>query len=357
VAEGLLEVGLEIDPQPLGLWNNGRFRVSALYPHGKGASEKYAGDLLTVSNIDAFDSFRLWELWYEHHFMGEKLSLRFGQILADEEFTFTEAGGGFLNSAFGWPAFISANVINTGPAFFVAAPGARLRYEPTESFFIHAGVYDGDTFDDRDGDPHPTASGTRIHLSEDQGLYAMAEAGFRLNGGKENAGLPGVYKIGTWLHTGDFASNFDPDKTHSKNFGAYISAEQMICREEGDQGLWAFARAGVAPRDRSFFEFVTDFGLSCTGALPTRDEDVLGIGFVYARISRDIRRFERFDAEVNGTPYEAFSDHESVLEAFYSVQVNKWWTIQPDFQWIFNPGGTAAFSDAVVIGVRSAIVF
>jgi porin len=369
IYEGLLELGLTLDTEKRRWWKGGTLHTSALFPHGPGFSGKYVGDVLTVSNIEAYESFRLYQLWFEQK-IGEKFSLRMGQLLADDEFAFTEPGSYFMNSAFGWPAFISANTINTGPAFFVAAPGIRLRYEINDAFFAQAGVFDGDTFDSREGDPRVNASGTRIHLSDEQGLFAMAETGWRLNQGEGSTGLPGEYKLGAWAHTGDFDSNFedaagDPfvtsgrePKEHSGNFGIYVAAQQMLWREqpESAEGLYAFLRAGASPRDRSFFEFVVDGGFTCQGLIPTRNEDVFGMGAVYARVSRDVRRSERLDAAANGTSYRGFSDHETVLEAFYSVQITKWWTVQPDVQWIFDPGATGG-RDGLVLGLRTSFVF
>jgi porin len=369
IFEGLLEMGLDLDSKKLGLWEGGLLHVSSLYPHGSGLSREHVGDLLTLSNIDAYDSFRLYELWFQQSFFGDKFSVRVGQLLADDEFTYTGPGSYFLNSAFGWPAFISANTVNTGPAFFVAAPGIRLQYNFNETAFVRAGIYDGDSFDSPVGDPRINASGTHVHISDKQGFFAIAEAGLQLNQSEGSAGLPGEFKVGVWMHSGDYSSNFkdaignafvvsgaDP-AVHSKNYGAYLAAQQMLWREDQDQGLSGFARAGVSPKDRSFFKFVFDGGFNYQGLLPGRDADIVGIGVAYARISRDIRRSERLDAAINGTFYSGFSEHETVLEAFYSLELNKWWTVQPDFQWIFNPGGTGANPDAVVIGLRTMIVF
>lgn len=369
IYEGLLELGLELDTAKLGLWTGGLVRATSLNSHGPVFSSRYAGDLLTASNIEAYDSMRLYEFWYEHKFWEERFSIRAGQLLADAEFAFTEAGSLFLNSAFGWPAFISANVVNTGPAFFVAAPGARLRLDATEALYFQAGIYDGDSFDDANGNPRVNRSGTHVHVSSEQGAFVLAESGYRWNSATNEPRLPGVAKVGAWLHTADFASHYHDEnggqlartglaaEMHGQSFGAYVAAEQMIWREQDEQGLWLFARAGGAPRDRALFEFVSDFGLSWAGPIPGRDDDTLGVGFVHARLSRDVRAFERLDAEVNGTSYEAYSDPESVLECFYNVQLTKWWTVRPDVQWIFNPGGSAAVADAVVVGLRTSIVF
>jgi len=45
------------------------------------------------------------------------------------------------------------------------------------------------------------------------------------------------------------------------------------------------------------------------------------------------------------------------LSLTYQVQVTRWFMLQPDLQFIINPGGTNDFANAVVIGGRAAIVF
>jgi porin len=363
VYEGLLELAVDLDTTKLEWWENGLIHASSIYPHGSSIS-RYTGDLLTVSNIDAFDSIRLYELWIEQGFAGGKFNVRFGQLLADEEFAFSESAANFINSAFGWPAFISANVLNTGPAFYVAAPGLRLRFAPNENWYFQSAVYDGDSFDSATGDVHVNASGTRIHLGDEQGVFWLSEIGFQLAGPEA---LAGEYKIGAWLHTGEFTSNFhdrngepflisglDP-KVHENSFGAYIAANQTIWRED-DREISLFGRAGGSPPDRALFELVLDAGITLDGFFG-RPDDQAGAGVSYARVSRDIRKLERLDFALNGPALTGLSDHETVLELFYSAQLTKWWTIQPDFQWIFNPGGNSGASDAIVLGIRTSIAF
>lgn len=368
IYEGLFEASVRIDTEKVGLWKNGMFQISTLFPHGAGFSGEYSGDLLTASNIEGYESIRLYDLWYEHHF-SRNVSVRLGQFGADEEFAFTESGGNFINSAFGWPAFISGNTVNTGPAFYVAGPGIRVNVEPTEEFFVRVGVFDGDTFDNREGDPRANKSGTRFDIGGDQGFFGIGELGLRWHGDPKTEALAGELKVGGWLHTADFESNFEDEngqpfvvsglepRIHSKNFGVYVAGQQMLWREKEKEGVYAFARAGASPQERSFFEVVVDGGLTWRGSIPTRDEDVVGLGVVYARISRDIVRAERLDAEVNGTVYPAYSSHETVLEAFYTAQLTKWWTVQPDVQWIFNPGGNESVPNAVVAILRTSVVF
>lgn len=369
IYEGLFEASLRLDTEKAGLWKGGTFQISTLFPHGTGFSADYAGDLLTASNIEGYESWRLYDLYYEHEF-GEHVSVRAGQFGADEEFAYTEAGANFINSAFGWPAFISGNTINSGPAYYVAAPGIRFNIEPTEEFFVRLGAFDGDTFDNREGDPRANRSGTRFDIGGDQGFFGIGEIGLAWHSGSKKEELPGELKVGGWLHSSEFPANFEDEngapyvvsglgpRIHSKNFGVYVAGQQMLWRESDDaQGVYIFARAGAGPQERNFFEAVVDGGATWEGMIPSRDEDMAGLGVVYARISRDIVRRERLDANVNGTEYSAYSSHETMLEAFYTLQIAKWWTVQPDVQWIFNPGGRESVPDAVVATLRTSLVF
>jgi Carbohydrate-selective porin, OprB family len=46
-----------------------------------------------------------------------------------------------------------------------------------------------------------------------------------------------------------------------------------------------------------------------------------------------------------------------VLEATYNYSISPWWTIQPDFQYIWTPSAENGSQDAAVFGIRSVISF
>ena len=69
------------------------------------------GDIGTFSNIEAYDTYRLYELWVEQNFLDDRFSLRVGQITFDSEFAVLDAYGGlFVQSGFGAPEAFSANL-------------------------------------------------------------------------------------------------------------------------------------------------------------------------------------------------------------------------------------------------------
>jgi porin len=341
VIEGLGYGALDIDLEKATGWSRADFRISTLWTHGASPTGKHVGDELTVSNMDAYDGLRLYEVWIDKS-VG-KNSVRFGNLLADEEFGGTEYGGVFFNDAFGQPAFWGANTLNTGPAFNVTALGFRYRRNFTDAWYAQAAVYDGDTFDSASGDATLNQHGTHFELGNGQGwtsLYEIGRNGFNTDNG---SGLPGWYRVGAWHHSTSFSKH---DGTNGEgNWGLYGIADKMLWREEGDgdQGLGSFLRFGTGQRDRSRFHWVLDTGLSYTGLLPGRDEDVAGLGFVYAKHSGGIT--------------SAVKSHEAVIEATYRIQLTPAIYLQPDIQWINRPSGDNTTSDALVFGLRAGFNF
>lgn len=331
-------------------------RVSTLGLFGEGPTSRHIGDLLAASNSEGYESARLYTTWIEAE--SGAWNLRTGLLLADEEFTGTASGGALLNSSFGWPAFISANTVNTGPAFFVAAPGARLRVTFAENSTFQVGVYDGDTFDSPTGDPTVNKHGLHNRLSGDQGAFVIGELSHQFT---ERTGA----KIGAWLHTADFADVYrdaagrsftlagtDP-RTYGQNYGGYFALEHAAGAKAGEPGAVALhVRTGVAPADRNALGWVIDAGARWQGPLPGRPQDHLALGFAHAQHSDGYRRAAR-----EADPTSPAPDFEQVIELAYCAQITEQFTLQPDLQYIRHPGGSRANDDALVLLVRARVTF
>jgi porin len=359
VYRGLLEAVMETDLAPVaGAPAGARFHASGLLPHGGDLSGSHLGDLSGVSNLAAYDHPLLYELWLEGAFSDGRMIVRAGRLVADTDFAVTASGAAFLNSSFGWPAFISANTRNTGPAFDRSALGVFAALQLTRAVRFQAGVYDGDTFDDAGGDPARHPNGLSVSLSRDQGLFVVTEIILETETGPAAARRPGSFRLGGWRHTADFADLADPARTHAGNHGVYLVAEQMLWREPGLagepaalQGLTAFARIGRSPADRNLLSHAADAGLSYTGLIPGRDSDTLGLGVAWARVSEGTRRAERQAAAA------VISDGELVVEITYGITLGDRWLLVPDLQYIRHPGGSAAVGDALVVGLRTRVTF
>jgi carbohydrate-selective porin OprB len=137
---GLLDLGTDIDFEKLVGWKGTHFHVNGFYPHGEDGSANYVGDIGTFSNIQAYDTYRLYELWVEQEFFDGRFSLRMGKITFDSEFAVLDAYGGlFVQSGFGAPEAFSANL--RCPSFqmpppvseFVLRRSRSSRYRPQSS--------------------------------------------------------------------------------------------------------------------------------------------------------------------------------------------------------------------------------
>ena len=377
--EGQFEFSADTDLQKLIGWNGASTHVTVFQIHNSGHNvAENAGSIGDPSNIDALPTTRLYTAWIEQSF-GSVASLRIGQLAADGEFLASDTAGGLLDGTFGWAGVAAANMTNGGPAYPLATPGARLKVKATDDLTLMAAVYSGDPAgkDCTDDAQKCNRHGTTFSFSG--GALWMGELQYAVNQGKGVVGLPGVYKLGGWYASADFADQHygidgtgarvslgvDPDANpvqHRGNWGIYGVADQMVWRA-GERSLNLFLRGGAAPADRNLVSWYVDGSAGVTGLLPSRPNDVLTIGVAYAEISGDAVAADQ-DALAAMPPYP-IRDYELVFEVSYAAQLAPWWTVQPDLQVIVHPGGnvadpndpTATVGNAVIAGIRSTIKF
>jgi porin len=399
---GILDLGVDFDLEKLIGWKGGHFHANGFYPHGENGSANYVGDIGTFSNIEAYDTYRLYELWVEQSFFEGRFSLRVGQITFDSEFAVLDAYGGlFVQSGFGAPEAVSANL--PLPVYPNATPGIRLRIEPFEGFAVQAAVFDGNVARGLVPDPTPNAAvstefnrhGTHLALRPDEGALFVGEISYRFNQPPEEElsatrtsaddrplgapaalvtpqrGLAGSYEAGFLYHTDEFADIYDVTladlgsslapptaRDRGANYALYLNIEQEVWREPGseDQGLGAFAHAVWMPPNRNYIEFSIEGGLYYHGAFPGRDHDALGLGIAYIRISDQVA--DAVDA-ANQRDRTACSqpNFEATIELVYRYQVAPWVSIQPHAQYVIQPGATKDYDNALILGVRTNIAF
>lgn len=341
IDEGVVTLGVKGDLDALLGWKGGSFLVSSMYAHGPSLTRKYVHDFNFVSNIDAYDSLRFYEAWFQQEFADGKYSLRVGQILADTEFFVSENGALFLNSTFGAIPLVSQNY--HAAAYPVAAPGVRGRWTPVESFSLQAAVFSGDVGDPGVNNKH----GLDWRLN---GALVLVEASTKLNGDPKGRNLATVFKLGGFVRTPAREVTFaDPSCRHA-NGGGYFIVDQQLWRKPAteDQGLSGFVRLGGTPEDRNTVPFYCDGGFNYKGLLPGREKDLAGIGLSYTQVSKRL---------VDGAGFPIPTHHETILEATYKIILKDWCAVQPDFQYIFNPGATRKAANALVAGLRFNLTF
>ncbi|HSI13910.1 MAG TPA: carbohydrate porin [Chthoniobacter sp.] len=344
--DGLAKFSIKIDPGQLfhqADWTGTTLFANLLYPHGRGLTQHYLQDFNGVSNIDAYDSFRLDEFWLQQAF-GSRFSIRAGLLAVDTEFFACDSGSLFFNSCFGAIPIISLNY--DSPVYPLTSPGVRVEYDVSDTLTLRAAALSGDIGGQDTNNRH----GGRISFhSETGGLY-LAEAVVH-TGGK----LPGVYTLGGFYHSGQFDDVSGNGSRHRNDGGVYLVIDKALFRESQpvsdkkavsgpEQGLNIFSRFGYAfPDDRNIVSYYVEAGLTYHGLIKNRDSDTCGIAFSYTRLS---------DSLTDEDGAKVSSHHETVVEGSYQFVVNDWVSVQPDIQYIFNPGATGNTRDAWVIGAR-----
>ena len=136
-------------------------------------------------------------------------------------------------------------------------------------------------------------------------------------------------------------------------------------RERKDEGITIFGLVMGAPHDRNAEDFYAEGGFNWKGIIENRPDDMFGIAFAFAHTSNAFVRLGEESIALTGSG-KLYASNETIIEATYVYQAAPWWTIQPDIQYVFNPGAslppedpgiTTILKNALVIGVRTKIDF
>jgi len=367
--DGLLDVHLDADMERMIGWKGLCFHTNMFQIHGTSITVENLGSIVSASNIEAFPSTRLDEMWFEQSLFSEKVSVRFGQLAADTEFMFADSAGAFIASTFGWTTLSSDNLPFGGPIYPFASPGVRIAVKPNDRLKLMTAIYDDDPIGPCAEDLDPgqcNKHGLEFRLDDPPLLLAEADYSYNKNGA-----TPGVIKFGGWYDFGKFddqrfdvnhglqaITGLDPLE-HDGTYGIYGIIDQVIYRLPGDDGnISVFARVVGSPSDRNQIDAYFDTGVVFAGMIPRRPNDVFGVGFAYTAISDDASAFDK------DSGLSVIRNHETLLEFSYTAEIVPGWLLQPDFQYIWNPGGNVpddsgnrALENAVVLGLRTTINF
>jgi porin len=386
--DGLTQAVLQLDSQrAFGLYG-GTFNVSGLQVHGSNLSADNLLTLQTASGIEADRSTRLWEVWYQQKLLEEdRLDVKVGQQSLDQEFMVSQDALVFVNTMFGWPMLPSADMPGGGPAYPLSALGVRFRARPWDSWTFLVGVFNGSpTPKNSSGDPQRSdASGTNFPL--DGGTLVVAELQYAYPSlgtmlyANQSEPLARVYKLGFWYNSESFAdeeidssglSLANPSSTrtplmHHGDYAFYAVLDQMVWQDpaELDRTVSVFLRPMWTPlADRNVIDFSTNAGFAFHEPFMHRDDDTFAVGLGYAHVSSRASALDRDTAEFTDTS-TPIRNAETFFEVTYQYQVRPGWQIQPDIQYVFNPGAGVAnpanpaqkVKNEAVFGLRTNIQF
>ena len=210
------------------------------------------------------------------------------------------------------------------------------------------------------------------------GIYSINELGFTPNLGPDK--LPGKYSTGL-IYWGVQNTAFD-GQPYQGRIALYWQADQMLFRETSPtpeplptgtkstfsknfketvsidpseaklskQGLYFFNTINYSPAANNPLPFYFLTGLVYKGLIPSRDDDQAGISFALGSFSEDEQVRDRTLGRQPRT-------YEAVLEATYRFQINRFIYVQPNVQYIINPGGRDLYGNATILGAQFGVNF
>lgn len=323
------------------------------------------GNNFQISTDYGPNTFMFNEFYLMQNFLEDKLTLKAGRLSALNDFLASPLYGYYSNLAFcGNPVAVSFNVpVTVMPA---ASWGIHAKYAEPD-WYAQAGVY-------QVSDRISTVAyhGADYSIRSGDGTVFLAEAGWTptfFKSGTSNSpasdqkatastgeivrpGYSGHYKVGGFFSNWSYSTySGGPDQPNM--FGLYFLADQMIYQESSfpEQGLYLWAAFTLTPQQLiAQMPYFVSGGVQYEGLIPHRDGDRAVFGVAYGRYSSELGAQQA----TQNLPQETY---EMVFEWAYQIQVNPWLTVQPDVQYILNPGATKTIQNAWVLGAIVSVSF
>lgn len=331
-----MNAALTVDADRLFGWRGVTAYANLLYNNGRSFSGELTGDAQVVSNIEGPESWRLYEFWVESRLGAAGAhSVRIGVYDLNSEFDTLESSSLFINSSHGVDVTLGQTGQN-GPSIF-PVPGAGLRARTEAGWgYAQLAVLDGVPGERRRPDR------TGLHLDRNDGALLVLEAGRAMGGVSKLA-------LGAWSYTARFDelvaldAGGSPRRTRG-NRGFYALAEARL-HEAGPRRVDAFLRLSSAQGRFNAFSRYAGAGVVVSGWPAVRADDQIGLAVAHAVTGDPFRQA----AAAAGDRAERA---ETILELTWRLAVSDHLVLQPDLQYIINPGADPALRDAFALGLR-----
>lgn len=329
-----LDVIIDIDADELWGLRNTQVFFYGLYNNGTKFSEVAVGDFQVVSNIETgVRAVRLYEAWFNVG-IGASSEFLLGLYDLNSEFDVLETAQLFMNSAHGIGTDISQAGLN-GPSIFpVTGLSARYAAKLGDDWKLKLAILDGVP-----GDPEDPGA-TTIRLGADEGALLIGELHWQ---DTHRRALFGI-----WGYTAKFSENplggggLESGEGRG-NAGFYVRGETVV--SGAVPSLSVFGRYGYATGDFNLIEHFISAGAVWRSVLPNRYGDELGIAVAWSEASENARNL----GERLGTSLDS---REIVIEATYRTPILDRFSLQPNIQYVINPGLDPALDNSLIAGLR-----
>jgi porin len=342
---------------------DGEFFASGIWQYGRNLSGDYLHTNTLTSSIAGEESERIDQLWYKQGLFDHKMTIQLGQIAPVNEFGATDFFDILFNDELG---YAPNALFNTKEPFSPAGkPGVVVwgdLSDITPGLYVQTGAFTA-----YNNPYRPDSNGVYYEDDFDHGWTAAAEIGYK----EQNTVYPGVCKLGVTgnpdvrytnaatgqLYHGDYNIYATVEKTvyHPEMGAEPTDPKDMKATKNGEtldtkKGLDLLFEFVGEPGDRNPFGYEFTAGGRYTGPFSSRPNDKVGAGLIYSDNSNSAS-----DAYENVTG--GGLGGETTIELDYQFNPAPWLSIQPDAQYIFDPGGDSSRDDILVMGLCTIVRF
>ncbi|MDZ4742054.1 MAG: carbohydrate porin [Verrucomicrobiota bacterium] len=353
--------GMDIDFEKLVGLHGLKLEMSGLNRDGASLSSANIGNQFTVQQIYGSQVPVFYALFLEQKLFNDKLDIKLGRFGTGDDFATSPIYWMYMNN--GIDGNPQALPVNTGYYSYPAATwGARFRVDPSPEFNFMGGIYQVTQLN------LVESHGLDWGINSSDGVTMIGQAAWTpefhkqrvpssgsdklANDATEMNGYKGHYWVGTYFSPAQYAQ-FGTTETGSNAYGLYAHADQMVWKESPgtDQGLTLWSCAVLSPQESyAKLPFQVNAGAIYTGLIPTRDTDSTIFGLIYGDFSDNYAR------TIQSTG-KGYPEYEMVFEWGYRYNMTKFIYIQPNIQWVINPGGTGHIPNALVLGAQAGVTF
>jgi porin len=354
-----VELETLLDMERIADIDGARLQVTLNYREGRSLSQEVLHNQFSVQELFSIPSsqiLRLSQFNWLQSFAGRRVSVQLGWSPLGNAFARLPNFCKFQN--FVICGHSNAMTLNggsiNGP---VSQWGARIKVWPTKNFYINTGAYRNNNDGGSDG-------GFDLSVDDD-GTYYPIELGWERRDGAPH----GLLAFGGYYNTVNTADvyydiNRDPAGLtglpllqHGGRHGAYVLGEQVIYQPEPGNTARALSIMGIAgggDNATARFRRFAIAGAVYQGPFANRPDDFVSLMVAWARTNPRLSQFQH-DRNQLRPNHSTVQRSETVIELDCGIQVTPWLLLQPNLQYIVQPGGNDDRSDALVLGLHFAV--